>query len=415
MNPAATRFAFAGLTVVASLVTFPACGQEESEAPAPQGVRQVFTAMPVGPSSDPAGRDIVAAQKMALSERGGRAGAFAVKLVVRSTALADGAPDPELAVRAAREAARSDTSLAFIGAFTSGETAAAAPILNRAAIAQVTPTSTASALTAVVPGTDRPVEEIAPSGLRTLVRIPPSDRVQARALVAYMEEEAVRSMVIASDDGVYGAGLARDVARAAAAGGIRVLGRVPIREGKASAAATRAAALRPQAVFVAANTSPDSVAFLTRFARSDPEARIFLPDGLSEEPTLGKLGSAQPRSYVTNFVLPIRYYGPRGVRFVQRFRTRYGREPSLFALYGYESMALVLDAIGSVPDDTGLAITGERRFVTRRIEATTDRAGAIGSYSVTATGDTTTDIYGAYRVEDGRLTRGRGVTVRVTR
>lgn len=415
MNPAATRFAFAALTVVAPLVTFPACGQEKSEAPAPQDVRQVFTAMPVGPSSDPAGRDIVAAQKMALSERGGSAGAFAVKLVVRSTALADGSPDPELAVRAAREAARSDTSLAFIGAFTSGETAAAAPILNRAAIAQVTPTSTASALTAVVPGTDRPVKEIAPSGLRTLVRIPPSDRVQARALVAYMEEEAVRSMVIASDNGVYGAGLARDVTRAAAAGGIRVLGRVPIKEGEASAAATRAAALRPQAVFVAANTSPDSVAFLTRFARSDPGARIFLPDGLSEEPTLGKLGSAQPRSYVTNFVLPIRYYGPRGVRFVQRFRARYGREPSLFALYGYESMALVLDAIGSVPNDTGLAITGERRFVTSRIEATTDRAGAIGSYSVTATGDTTTDIYGAYRVEDGRLTRGRGVTVRVIR
>ncbi|MFM9139004.1 MAG: hypothetical protein ACKOTH_00310, partial [Solirubrobacterales bacterium] len=43
-------------------------GQERSEAPAPQGARQVFTAMPVGPSSDPAGRDIVAAQKMALSE-----------------------------------------------------------------------------------------------------------------------------------------------------------------------------------------------------------------------------------------------------------------------------------------------------------------------------------------------------------
>ena len=371
--------------------------------------------MPIGPSSDPAGRDIVAAERMALAERGGRAGAFKVELAVRPSANADGTPSPELARRAAREAARSGTSLAFIGAFTSGETAAAAPVLNCAAIVQVTPTSTASTLTAVVPGTDRPVEAIAPSGLRTLVRVPPSDKVQARAVIAYMQEEAVRTIVIASDGGIYGAGLASGVAREASLAGIRVLGRVPIGERGSEGAASRAADLQPQAVFVAANTSPSSKAFLTRFARSDPEARIFLPDGLSEEPTLAALGSAQSRAYVTNFVLPLSYYGPRGARFVQRFRARYGRQPSIFALYGYESMTLVLDAIGSVPADTGLGITGERRFVARRIQSTTDRAGAIGSYSVTASGDTTTDIYGAYRVEDGRLVRGRGVTVRVTR
>jgi len=78
-------------------------------------------------------------------------------------------------------------------------------------------------------------------------------------------------------------------------------------------------------------------------------------------------------------------------------------------------MTLVLDAISSLPADSGLGIVGERRFVVRRVVTTTDRAGAIGSYSVTATGDTSTDIYGAFRVEDGKLTRGRAVTVRSTR
>lgn len=415
MPGTATRIAAAAGAAVVAASGLNACGGEVSGSPAPAGIRQIYTAMPLGPSSDPAGRDIVAAQRLALEERAGSAGSFRVRLVARPSADADGVPSVKLAERAAREAAGSDTSLAFIGGFTSGETAAEAPILNRAGIVQVTPTSTASSLTAVVPGTNRPQPSLAPSGLRTLVRIPPSDRIQARATVAYMQEEAVRTIVIASDDGVYGSGLARDVAREASAGGIKVLGRVSLTGSRSSAAAARAAALRPEALFTAANSSPVTLDFLRLFARSDPEARIFLPDGLSETPTLRALGDAQPHTYVTNFVLPVRYYGPRGVRFVERFRDRFGREPSPFSLYGYEAMSLVLDAIEKLPADTGLGIVGERRFVSRRIVSTTDRAGVIGAYSVTATGDTTTDIYGAFRVEDGRLTRGRGVTVRSTR
>ncbi len=412
-----TRFRTPALALLALLaaVGLQACGDESSGRVAPSKVRQVYTAMPTGDSSDPAGRDIVSAEKMALAERDGRAGAFAVRLVVDPSADAEGIPSPKLAAQAARDAARSDRSLAFIGGFTSGETAAAAPILNRAGIVQVTPTSTASALTAVIPGTNKPLPSTAPSGLRTLVRIPPSDRVQAKAIIAYMREEGVDTMVIAADDGLYGAGLARDVDREASEGGIKVLGRAAIEPGESGAAAQRLARLKPDALFVAANSSPAAISFLQAFTRTDPEARVFLPDGLSEAPTLRAMGDAQSRTYVTNFVLPIGYYGPRGVRFVQRFRARYGREPSPFALYGYEAMTLVLDAIETLPADSGLVIVGERRFVLRRVVTTTDRAGAIGSYSVTSTGDASIDIYGAFRVEDGKLTRGRAVTVRRTR
>ena len=410
MAGTASRIALAACATVVATLGLAACGGQKSGSPPASGVRQVFTAMPTGDSGDPAGRDIVAAQEMALEERDGRAGSFRVRLVARPTSDAEG-PSPELAAEAARAAARSRECLAFIGGFTSSETAAAAPILNRAGLVQVTPTSTASVLTAVVPGTYRPLPATAPTGTRTLIRIPPSDAVQAKATLAYMQEESARRIVIASDGGVYGEGLARDVAREAAASGIKVVDRVAIGTAGAKAAAAR----KPQALFVAANTSPATVSFLRSFIRLDPEARLFLPDALSEPSTLQALGDAQPRTYVTTFVLPPSYYGPRGVRFTERFRARFKRAPSPFALYGYEAMTLVLDAIGSLPADAGLATVGERGFVARRVAATTDRAGVIGSYSVTATGDTTTDIYGAFRVEDGRLTRGRAVTVRMTR
>lgn len=393
----------------------PGCGSDTDGDRQSAGVRSVFTAMPLGSNSDPGGRDIVAAEQMALSERQGRAGAFQVRLVAKSTAAPDGMPDKRRAVMAASQASRARSSLAFVGAFTSTESGAVAPILNRAGLVQVTPTSTASFLTAVIPGTFRPRAALAPGGLRTLVRLPPSDDVQARAVVAYMKEEGVDTVAVADDGGIYGSGLARGVVREARGAGVRVVERLQIDEQSPERSAQSAARERPEALFVAANSSPAIRTFTTKFSRVDPEARIFLPDGLSEHPFLASLGPAQPRTYVTSFVLPNGYYGPRGVRFEERFRDRFGRRPSPFALYGYEAMALVLDAIAALPADTGLGIVGERNFVARRVLATNDRAGAIGSYSVTATGDTDIDLYGAFRVEDGRLTRGRAVTVRMLR
>lgn len=405
----------AALVLLATAIAAGGCGEDGSAQPRATGVRSVFTGMPLGPRSDPAGRDIVAAEQMAISERGGRAGRFRIRLVVRPTADAAGMPSQQLSVRAAREAARSDNSLAFIGSYTSGETAATAPILNRAGLVQITPTSTATPLTAVVRGTARPTPQIAPTGLRTLVRLAPSDAIQARATVAYMTEEAVKSIAIADDGGLYGKGLADGVSRDAREAGIRVLGRVGFHDRSPESAAGDLAALRPDAVFIAANSSPDALAFARNLVRTDPAVRVFLPDGLSERPTLEALGEAQDRAYVTNFVLPVGYYGPRGVRFVDRFRDRYRRDPSPFALYGYEAMSLVLDAVAALPEDAGLGLQGERDFVAHRVLATRDRAAVIGSYSVTSTGDVSTDLYGAFRVENGRLVRGRAVTVGRTR
>lgn len=405
----------AAIAALAGVAGAGGCGAKPEVTRSPAALRTVYTAMPLGPESDPAGQDIVDAQRMAIAERGGRAGAFRVRLIARTSADAFGGPSPERAISAAQQAARSDNSLAYIGNYTSTQTAAAAPILNRAELVQVTPTSTAVSLTATAPGSTRPPRAVAPTGIRTLVRLAPSDAAQAQATVAYMQEESVKRLAIADDGDIYGRGLADDVARDARKAGIRVAGRVRIEDPSPKASAKRAVALAPDALFIGANSSPAAKSFIKAFTQSNPEALIFLPDGLSERPLLRALGDAELRTYVTNFVLPVSYYGPRGVRFVDRFRSRYRRDPSPFALYGFEAMSLVLDAIEAMPSGNGLGLLGQRRFVARRILSTQDRAAAIGSYSVTPTGDVDTGLYGAFRVEDGRLVRGRAVTIGATR
>jgi branched-chain amino acid transport system substrate-binding protein len=65
------------------------------------------------------------------------------------------------------------------------------------------------------------------------------------------------------------------------------------------------------------------------------------------------------------------------------------------AFYGYEAMALVLDAIA-----TG---GGDRAAIARAARSTRDRDSVLGRYSVDADGHTTSTAYGRLAVVDGAL------------
>ena len=66
------------------------------------------------------------------------------------------------------------------------------------------------------------------------------------------------------------------------------------------------------------------------------------------------------------------------------------------AAYGYESMALLLDAIhraGPSGDD--------RNAVIDEVLSTHDRHSVLGTYSIDGNGDTTLDTVSGYRISDG--------------
>ena len=66
------------------------------------------------------------------------------------------------------------------------------------------------------------------------------------------------------------------------------------------------------------------------------------------------------------------------------------------AAYGYESMALLLDAIhraGAKGDDRGAVID--------EVLSTHDRHSVLGTYSIDGNGDTTLRAVSGYRISDG--------------
>jgi ABC-type branched-subunit amino acid transport system substrate-binding protein len=104
-----------------------------------------------------------------------------------------------------------------------------------------------------------------------------------------------------------------------------------------------------------------------------------------------------PRRYLTSpFIYPAQL-PPRGQRFVNQYTDLFHQSPDPAAAYGYESMALLLDAIkraGSSGDDRGAVIDN--------VLSTHDRHSVLGTYSIDSDGDTTLRSISGYRIAAGQ-------------
>jgi ABC-type branched-subunit amino acid transport system substrate-binding protein len=85
-------------------------------------------------------------------------------------------------------------------------------------------------------------------------------------------------------------------------------------------------------------------------------------------------------------------------RFTEQFRGRFGRDPGPFAAYGYEAMALALQAIGAANTNSDQFRTEVRDGVI----GSERRESVLGPYSITDEGDSTLCMVQRYRVRDGR-------------
>jgi branched-chain amino acid transport system substrate-binding protein len=132
-----------------------------------------------------------------------------------------------------------------------------------------------------------------------------------------------------------------------------------------------------------------------------PRATLFGSDGIAEsgfaDPRRGGISTRLGRRiFITAATLVASAYNALGRRVLNEYTARYGDPyPDPYALYGYEAMRLIVDAIDAVGPD--------REAVVRWLFAVRDRASVLGEYGFDRYGDTTSRRYGVYRVRDGQL------------
>jgi branched-chain amino acid transport system substrate-binding protein len=300
-----------------------------------------------------------------------------------------------------------DSAIAYLGEFNSGGSAISAPILNEAGVLQVSPFNGYVGLTRREGALRGEPTKYVPSGARTFGRVNPADHLQAAAIAALLQAEGRKRVFLVDDREVYGTSVAAMVRRRMKPRGIRFAGRrhISVSDGgrniPAIARAMRRA--RADAMVFGGIAENDAAALWRAVHRRNPRALLIGPEALTDRAFYRHLGrGAARRTLITNPTLDPAAYPPAAQAFYAAFRARFGHEPQPYALYGYEAMSVVLDAVAR-------AGNADRAAVTRAFFATKDRDSVLGRYSIDANGDTTLSTYGVLKVSGRRLVYDRTI------
>jgi branched-chain amino acid transport system substrate-binding protein len=352
---------------------------------------------------------------LALQAVGGKVGKYTIqyKMLDDSTAAA-GKWDPAQTTNNAHTAINDSSTIGYIGEFNSGASAISIPLLNQANIPQISPSNTNVGLTTNLPGsTPGEPQKFYPTGKRTYARVVPIDNIQAAVQITLWKQAGCKGVYIFNDQEVYGSGLAQNAVLAAPAQGVKIVANVPYDPKAANyrSETAKAASSGADCVFEANIDNNNAVQLTKDIHSAMPNAKIFAPDGDTDgtffDPSQGGIPTAiDPFVTITVATLDPSAYPPAGQAFFKTYQAKYGA-PVAYAIYGYESMALMLDAISRASSNGATQPT--RAGVTTAIFATKSRNSVLGTYSINANGDTTLRNYGVWKINNGKFVFSKGV------
>jgi branched-chain amino acid transport system substrate-binding protein len=375
----------------------------------------IYASVPLDGASNVSGRAVLNGIELALAGVHDRIGRYRITLDELNDATPQRAMwDPGQTTLNVHQAVIDRTAIGYIGDYDSGASAVSIPLLNRAGIPQISPTSTAVGLTEGGPeASPGEPEKYYPTGQRTFARVIPNDSVQAAVQAKLQRALGCRKTMILDDGEVDGRDEALSFQVAAKAAGLDVLGDQEFlpRATDYTSLAQGLVSTGADCVFVSAITDSHAALLVKQVEAALPHALIFGSAGLGEttftEPAQGGIPLGDdPRVLITVATLDPSAYPPSGRRFFALYAKRYGTmEPA--AIYGYAAMNLMLDAISRATDAGRKPAVRSR--VLAAIFATHNRPSVLGPYSIDRNGDTSIDVYGVYRVRDGQLSFWKAV------
>ncbi len=372
-------------------------------------VIRIYTSWPLQGSMQPEGQSMLDAARLALehyladNDGVGPAG-FTIEIVATddaspTTGSWDGTIEAENAQRCVNDA----QCMVYFGTYNSGAAMVSIPITNQAGIVQITPANTYPGLTKEwaegEPGIYRPTGEV------NYFRTNASDDLQGWAGAAWAYCQGYERVYVLDDRQLYGKGIADAFVQRAEEIGLEVVGRSGVESTDIDfrTLLTNVRAAQADLVyggFVIDSGGPQVIQQMDALGLFDAGVKFMGPDGLVNPALAEQVGGEEVinGNLLLTFpgLTPQQLTSETGERFVADFTEQYGYEPSPWSTYSYQSMQVILDAIGRAGE-------ADRTAILEAFRTTEEFEGVTGIFGFDENGDPTLTALGGNEVVDGEF------------
>ncbi len=318
--------------------------------------------------------------------------------------------DPAVETENGNKAVADPSIIAYLGTFNSGAAKLSIPILNQAGLVMISGANTYSGLTKTIGAEAGEPDKYYPTKIRNYARVVTADDVQGKVDANFMSSKlGAKSVYILDDQELYGKGVADVFEKTAKELGMTVAGHEGIDPKAADYKAlmtkisTSNAGGPPDGIFVgmvvdnnASQLLKDKVAIMG----DNTKVKYMGPDGIQTQAFIDGAGAdVAEGAYGSVAGLAPENYTAAGQTFLKAYEAKYGHLTEPYAIYGYESMNVLLKAIEDVCAKSG--DPSDRKQVLAAVMATKDFDGVLGKWSFDANGDTTLTDMTIYQVQGG--------------
>ena len=318
--------------------------------------------------------------------------------------------DPAVETENGNKAVADPSIIAYLGTFNSGAAKLSIPILNQASLVMISGANTYSGLTKTIGAEAGEPDKYYPNGTRNYARVVTADDVQGKVDANFMFNKlGVKVVYILDDQELYGKGVADVFEKTAKELGMTVAGHEGIDPKAADYKAlmtkisTSNAGGPPDGIFVgmvvdnnASQLLKDKVAIMG----DNTKVKYMGPDGVQTQAFIDGAGAdVAEGAYGSVAGLAPANYTAAGQAFLKAYEAKYGKLTEPYAIYGFESMNVLLKAIEDVCAKGG--DPSDRKQVLAAVMATKDFDGVLGKWSFDANGDTTLTDMTIYQVQGG--------------
>jgi branched-chain amino acid transport system substrate-binding protein len=395
--------------LIAASMVLAACGGSGGTAK----TLKIVSSLPMTGSSLTQTQTIVNAEQLRLAQANNSACGGKYTLAYEAwddASAAQGQWDPAVETENGNKAAADPSIIAYLGTFNSGAAKLSIPILDQAGpLVMISPANTYPGLTKQGYAQGEP-DVYYPAGVRNYARVVTADDVQGKVDANFMFTQlGVKTVYILDDQQLYGKGVADVFEKTATSLGMTVLGH----EGIDTKAADYKALMTkistsnngnpPDAIFVGMVIDSNATQLLkdkVSIMGDNTKVKFMGPDGIQTQAMIDGAGASIAEGiYASVAGLPFDKLNAAGQKFLTDYNAKYGKLTEPYAIYGYETMNVLLQAIENVCASGG--DPSNRKAVRDAVFAIKDFNGVLGTWSFDANGDTSLTDMSIYKATNG--------------